>query len=106
MNIEDLHKTIIQKEGNGEGYELTYICPEWGDQTFIGHAHFDSDNEQAKKGAALFRASFKLQKELRHLVRLIEPLEKNGGLNIPGLATLNGARAALALSENTKETAE
>jgi hypothetical protein len=34
-------------------------------------------------------------RELRHLVRLMEPLEREGGLGIPGLATLNGARAAL-----------
>lgn len=33
--------------------------------------------------------------ELTHLVRLLEPLEQSGALNIPGLATLNGARAAL-----------
>ncbi|QSQ14017.1 hypothetical protein [Myxococcus landrumensis] len=36
-----------------------------------------------------------MARELRHLVRLIEPLETEGGLNVPGLATLNGARRAL-----------
>ena len=34
---------------------------------------------------------------LAHLVRLMEPLERDGTLNIPGLATLNGAREALAV---------
>jgi hypothetical protein len=40
------------------------------------------------------------QKELAHLVRLMEPIEKEGGFDIPGLATLNGARAALAKAES------
>lgn len=37
----------------------------------------------------------RLYKELKHLVKLLEPLEQSGGLQVPGLATLNGARAAL-----------
>jgi len=40
-----------------------------------------------------------LHKELSHLVKLMEPLELEGGLNIPGLATLNGAREALVNAE-------
>lgn len=36
-----------------------------------------------------------VRRELAHLVRLLEPLEADGSLNVPGLATLNGARAAL-----------
>jgi hypothetical protein len=36
-----------------------------------------------------------LYRELCHLVRLLEPLEKSGELNVPGLATLNGAREAI-----------
>ena len=36
------------------------------------------------------------EKELRHLVVLLGPLEKDGRLDVPGLATLNGARAAIA----------
>jgi len=35
-------------------------------------------------------------RELARLVRLLEPLEHAGTLNVPGLATLNRARAALA----------
>lgn len=34
-------------------------------------------------------------KELKHLVNLLEPLERDGTLQVPGLGTLNGARAAL-----------
>ena len=72
-----------------------------------------ADNPQAIKNAKLFAEAFnvlhetkltprqlddqrrKLFRELQHLTRLLEPLEKNGTLNVPGLATLNGARAAL-----------
>lgn len=35
-------------------------------------------------------------RELAHLVALLEPLERDGRLNVPGMATLNGARAAIA----------
>jgi hypothetical protein len=45
-------------------------------------------------------------RELAHLVRLMEPPEKEGSLDIPGLATLNGARgalkAALAIEKESK----
>lgn len=44
--------------------------------------------------ALLIAAAPDLLRELEHLVRLMEPVEPS--LNIPGLATLNGARAALA----------
>jgi hypothetical protein len=43
----------------------------------------------------LFSASKDLLKELMHLVNLLEPLEQAGTLDIPGLATLNGARKAI-----------
>jgi hypothetical protein len=46
--------------------------------------------------ARLIAAAPDLYKELWHLVRLLEPLERDGRLDVPGLATLNGARAALA----------
>lgn len=45
--------------------------------------------------ARIFAAAQDMARELHHLVRLLEPLEKDGGLEVPGLATLNGARAAL-----------
>ena len=44
----------------------------------------------------LDRAAPSLLRELKHLVCLLEPLERDGRLNVPGLATLNGARAAIA----------
>lgn len=43
----------------------------------------------------LMLAAPDMARELMHLVRLLEPLERDSGLNVPGLATLNGARAAL-----------
>lgn len=43
---------------------------------------------------ALFEAAEDLLRELEHLVRLLEPFEDD--LNVPGIATLNGARAAIA----------
>jgi hypothetical protein len=45
--------------------------------------------------ARLIAASPELYEALSHLVALLEPMEQNGSLNVPGLATLNGARAAL-----------
>jgi len=47
-----------------------------------------------------------LRRELEHLVFLMEPVEYGGGLNIPGLATLNGARNALAASAPVVEAEE
>lgn len=44
---------------------------------------------------ALAARVVELERELSHLVRLLEPLEEIGTLNIPGLATLNAARALL-----------
>ena len=46
--------------------------------------------------AHLLAAAPDLERELSHLVRVLEPLVASGAFNIPGLATLNGARAALA----------
>lgn len=48
--------------------------------------------------ANLICAAPDLLTELQHLVRLLEPKEKDGGLDIPGLATLNGARRAIKLA--------
>lgn len=44
-------------------------------------------------------ASRELLRELKHLVSLMEPYEEDGTLRIAGLATLNGARAAIAKAE-------
>ena len=62
----------------------------------LGSLGFTHDvSEAMAELAALEESHAYLAKELRHLVRLLEPLERDGGLNVPGLATLNGARAAL-----------
>ena len=51
--------------------------------------------------AAVLTAAPRLYTELARLVAALEPLERNGGwpLDGAGVATLNGARAALALAE-------
>ena len=46
--------------------------------------------------ARLIAAAPLLLKELQHLVNLLEPIEYGGDLAVPGLATLNAARAAIA----------
>lgn len=55
--------------------------------------------DQGIANARLIAAAPDLYRELVHLVRLLEPLERDGGLDVPGLATLNGARAAIAKAE-------
>ncbi len=66
------------------------IVNEYG-ETIAGEG-VDSAGES---DALLICASKRLYRELRHLVLLLEPLEQDGGLDVPGLATLNGARKAL-----------
>lgn len=53
-------------------------------------------DEEIEANAYLIAAAPDLLRELRHLVALLEPLEDDGTLAVPGLATLNGARAAIA----------
>ncbi len=52
-----------------------------------------------EQDAKLIAAAPELLKELQHLVALLEPMERAGTLNVPGLATLNGARKAIALGD-------
>jgi hypothetical protein len=55
-----------------------------------------SQRDNARSEADTLRARVKESLgALEHLVGLLEPLEQAGTLNIPGLATLNGARAAI-----------
>lgn len=51
--------------------------------------------ETIRANVSLIAAAPDLYAELAHLVGLLEPLEASGALNVPGLATLNGARLAL-----------
>jgi hypothetical protein len=60
---------------------------------------------EEEANARIMAAAPELYCELSHLVRLMEPLEREGGLNIPGLATLNGARLALAKVKSWKAPA-
>lgn len=60
----------------------------------------DADRNRMFADAHLICAAPDLLRELVHLVSLLEPLEQDGGLEVPGLATLNGARAAIAKACN------
>lgn len=53
---------------------------------------------ESEENARLIAAAPLLLKELESLVCLMEPLETEGRLSVPGLATLNGPRAALAVA--------
>jgi len=64
------------------------------------HAKRKKQRQRMKKEHLATMAP-KLLKELKHLVLLMEPVEA-GQLNIPGLATLNGARAVIAETECTE----
>lgn len=50
----------------------------------------------ALANAHLIAAAPELLRELEHLVRLVEPCIQDGRASIPGLATFNGAKAAIA----------
>jgi len=66
------------------------------DETMIAEVNALYDNDaETLANARLIAAAPELLKELRHLVRLLEPAEKDGAIDVPGLATLNGARAAI-----------
>lgn len=51
---------------------------------------------ESDANARLIAAAPELLRELQHLTRLLEIQEDEGTLTVPGLATLNGARAAIA----------
>jgi hypothetical protein len=76
-----------------------------GDQPvcwLLSSAKFTSADDLAPD-AGLIAASPDLYRELRHLVNLLQTLEAVGSLSVPGLATLNGARKALAKAEGRDE---
>lgn len=62
----------------------------------ITNGHSRIAEHMVESDAHLIAAAPCLLRELSHLVSLMEPLERDGQLSIPGLATLNGARAAIA----------
>jgi len=57
----------------------------------------DRTEEIVDANARLIASAPELYRELAHLVRLLGPCEDQ--LAVPGLATLNGARAALAKAD-------
>lgn len=76
-----------EPNGKGMGFEIRETGAWFGART--------CDPETAAN-VRLCAASPDLLRELQHLVRLLTPRETDGTLDVPGLATLNGARAAIA----------
>ena len=65
------------------------------DQTIGRFGTSDMIRDSWEANAQLCAAAPDLLWELQHLVRLLTPRETDGTLDVPGLATLNGARAAI-----------
>lgn len=84
------NKRIIIGKGLVEGPDGYDVAEVYSD---------DCPYEEAEANARLIAAAPELLHEIKHLVRLLEPLEQDGTLNVPGLASLNGARAAIAKAE-------
>lgn len=89
--------------GTANGYNASNIYTDDGENgicQMYGIALHRTVNEvQSDPGMAnarLIAAAPDLYRELAYLVSMIEPLEREGRIQIPGIATLNGARAALA----------
>ena len=55
----------------------------------------DDSSLMEEANAHLIAAAPTLLRELQHLVALLEPLEADGRLDVPGLPTLNGGRLAI-----------
>lgn len=62
-----------------------------------------NDREWSEANAAFIvracNSHYELLEALKWLVSRIEPMEQDGSINIPGVATLNQARAAIAKAE-------
>jgi hypothetical protein len=69
-----------------------------GERVLRWGAFIKPTEPRALANAHLIAAAPTLLAELKHLVRLMEAKEQTG-LDIPGLATLNGARAVIAKAE-------
>ena len=72
---------------------IVKATPESSNQNFIVQVGKDRVPVWSEANARLIAAAPNLYEALAHLVWFIEPIEHEG--RIPGLATLNAARAAL-----------
>jgi hypothetical protein len=87
-----------------EPYEPEITAGQWSIcrvAAFAGYGEIDLGNElggnnESLANARLIAAAPELLAALSHLVALLEPVEQWGALAVPGLATLNEARAAIA----------
>ena len=78
----------------GEPGEYLGDCMICSDGSACGE--YGQDIDPQGPNARIMAAAPSLLRELQHLVRLMEPLENGGTLAVPGFATLNGARQAIA----------
>jgi hypothetical protein len=91
--VSDKH--VVARIGPGPAYPIVAKC-NWVKSEY-GSAEITK--EQRGFNVRLIAAAPDLYRELNHLVLLLQPLELEGALDVPGLATLNGARNALAKAE-------
>lgn len=97
MSNENSHTSGPWK---AECRSVCYTGGEWPEDEFLqwevrGPKVPSGRGDFMQADAVLIAAAPDLHRELSHLVALLEPLEQSGALNVPGLATLNGARLAL-----------
>lgn len=91
---EEAGRNYIRVRGTrlGETYKIAnVVTPNW-------EGFPDAELEEARANARLIAAAPMLLAELKHLARLVGAALENG-VTIPGLATVNGADAAIALAE-------
>jgi hypothetical protein len=69
--------------------------------TQVYYSSFEGGLTNAEDDARLIAAAPELLKELAHLVRLLETPINDGRVSVPGLATLNAAKAAISKATGT-----
>ena len=65
----------------------------------------EADNAMERNGLLIAQAPL-LRRELIHIIRAIGPEIESGRLQVPGFATLNGARRAVALAYGMPDDVE
>jgi|GEM_PF-6419500 len=94
---------VLEYLGSNGAFSIA-TTKDFGDEDYFviaSRSAFSHNAEESCANAHLIAAAPLLYRELLHLVRLLEPVLVTA--NIPGLATLNGAHAALAQAEGRGE---
>ena len=86
-----------------EDAKFVYAIGPRGTNSFWAHVQAAGServsDEECRANAKLIAAAPDLLRELSHLVRLLETPISDGRVSAPGLATLNGAKAAIAKAQ-------